>query len=164
MSKLTINWGEVKSIASGAKLFEGSFIDESGTETTATIWEKDKEGKVFPDFATLAPGHIIEGNLWQSPTTKKWTVYPPKPEAAKGGNRTAMMEKVMDKKAGQIENFQAKKESSIEKMACQRDAVLLVTAFYPELATVAIVMREESIARKIEHWREYLQNKLNQPF
>ncbi len=159
--KITSKWHEVKHLSSGAKLIEGDFILEDGTEIKATIWREDKDKKVFPNFDTLAPGQEFQAEPWKHPTKGTYTLYAPKLNSgASGGQRGANMTRVMNQKAENIKEAQERKETSIEKMACQRDSVLLVTTFYKDQ-----MLSDEEIAQKIEQWRNYLSNQLEKlPF
>lgn len=153
--KLTINWGEIKTINGGKRLFEGSFKGEDGKEFNATIWELDRDGKQFPGFTNLRPGVTFEGNPWNSPTNGKCSIYPPKPvsEGSRGGfgaSRGSSVAKAMDRKEKSIENFQETKEVSIKLAGAMRDAVLITTA-----RGIPDKNREE-IKDEILYWRNWL--------
>ncbi len=160
--KFTSNFHEVKTVARNKKLIEGEFISDELGSIKATIWREDKDGKVFPNFDSLAPGHEFEAEPWKHPTKGTYTLYPPKVASTgqTGGNKGAGIAKLMDKKAVAIEKSQDRKEESITKASCQRDAVLITTTFYADQ-----LFDDKQIAEKIEYWRKYLQNQLEKtPF
>lgn len=68
----------------------------------------------------------------------------------------------MDYKGSQIRASQKAKEDSIRMASAARDATLIVTTFYPELATNPD--KEKIIKAKWEEWRDYFHNQLDQPF
>lgn len=147
--KITINWGELKTTGAGKKLFDGSFIGEDGKEFDATIWETDKDNKVFPGFADLKPGHVFEGNPWKSPTTGKTSIYPPKPAPVRGTGGGANVAKAMERKEKSIEKFQDSKESSIKLAGAMRDAV--------QLAIAELEGKDKSaLAQRILNWRNWI--------
>lgn len=159
MAKYEIQTLNVKTIASLGKKVSEIEAKEVGTDKLVkfSMWED------FPNFATTTFGSLVEGDLVEKEKNgyKTFTIYPPK-QATTGttsGNKGAMASKMMDKKAENIAVAQDRKEESINKSACQRDAVLLTTTFYKDQ-----MMTDSEIAEKIEHWRKYLSTKLAEPF
>ena len=124
--RLSVKWIEVKTIPSGAKLLEGTFTGEDGKDFEATIWEKDKEGKYFPDFATLAAGQSFEVNPWTNPKTGKVSIYAPRPQNAPQGNfkpKTGVIAQAQNHKAELIAEAQDNKERGIKMSSTIRMAV-----------------------------------------
>ncbi len=156
--KYKINWLERKTLSTGKVKIDATLIDEAGvTIDKVTIWDS------FPDFANLAPERTVEGDI----TVKQNGQYTNKtlnaPKTSGGGfNKSAMTEKLMDKKQGNIEKSQDRKEESIIRASCQRDATLLTCAFIskmPEDMVSGDIMKETW-----EKWHAWLTNKAELPF
>lgn len=156
--KLKIDWAQKKEInvnGTPRKILEGTFIGDNDQRIEATIWREDRDGKIFPDFDALAPGHEFEANPWLNPKTGKYSLYAPKIEA-KGNfapNKGAMMTKVMETKKANISEAQDRKEQGIEISGSARDATLILTTFYADKD-----LTDEDIQSKWLEWRKWLLN------
>lgn len=125
-----------------------------GESVQASIWEKDKEGKDFPNFNQIADG-VIEGNPWKSPKNGKWTIYAPKPKQGFGGG---MGKQLMAEKAKTIEHAQERKEKAIassqernEVMYAKQSAALLIAHHpaYNELTDANLLYTFQNLTRAI---------------
>lgn len=86
--------------------------DLRGEQTeNVSVNRTNKKGEVFPDFDKIMTGHTIEAELWISGTNKAYLFAP---KAKTGGNRPNM-DRIMDKKAGNIAEAQTRKEQSISE-------------------------------------------------
>lgn len=72
------------------------------------------------------------------------------------------IEKAVEKKNKFITETQQNKENSIKTTAIQRDSVLIVTTFYPELANAED--KEKKIIEKLSEWKERFNEIYYQPF
>ena len=126
--------------------------DETGKEfKDGSINRKDKNGREFPDFDKITHEYVFEAEAWTSNTGKNY-FSPPKPQ--KTGNKTAVMEKMMDKKANQIAHAQDSKEHSIMVSSTMRDAVLIVTTI---IAGDPLITKDQGTIKKmIKDWRTWL--------
>lgn len=136
-------WVESKNdgwrIASLKEIIEGG-----KTFDDVSINKVDKKGREFPRFDEITPGSMVAGNMWQSPTNKKWTLYAPDeprpaatapaaaagtytpPARAGGGNRGVAA--AQERKSAGIEKAQDRKETGIMISAAFRDATIILTA------------------------------------
>lgn len=149
--KLNIVSGAIKTIGSGKRLFEGSFIGDDGNEFNATIWETDKDNKQFPGFNDLRVGSIIDGTTWTSPTTGKVSIYPPKVTTGRTGGGAAIT-KAMEVKNENIKDAQERKDIAIRLSGSMTSAVQLAIA---EVGTNSEPKRMEMA---ILRWRNWLLN------
>lgn len=126
-------------------------VNDGKQTVTARLSEKQKDGTLFPNFASISSGSVIEGNLWQS-AKGYWYIFPPKPETAKkGGFGGGNVSKLMDKKNESIEKHTDRKEEGIKISSTMRDAVLCAIAEYNKDKTDL-----SSLPELIEKWREFL--------
>lgn len=90
-----------------------------------------------------------------------WNLQDNKPKS--GGNfKTQQVEKMMDKKAGFIKEAAKEREDSIKMAGSARDATLIITTFYPELADNPD--KETIIKEKWTEWRKWLKESSDVPF
>lgn len=163
-----IQWLSKKTLSSGANLLEVTVLDVSGAEFTGTIWEKDKEGAIFPNFATLAPGHEFEANAWTNPTNNKISFYAPKPKAAtngaKGGGMTGV-KAAQERKGQMIEEAQDRKNDAIMLSGAMRDASLVVTAL---VTSGEYALPDAELKDRWREWRDFFldehRTKSSEPF
>ena len=159
--KINIQWLEKKHIDSLKKdVLDINGTDEQGNPVKFAVWQD------FPGFEGIMNGGVIEGNLWEKPGTGKFTLYPPKDPAtvksgASGGGFKAGMQKMVTEKNENIKAAQETKHEAIREAGAQRDAVLMVTTFYPEFNDATIASEKERLLKeKYLYWREFF---LNQP-
>jgi len=160
--KIKIDWLEKKHIDSLNKdVMEIDGTDEQNNKVKFSVWGD------FPGFNEIQNGGFIEGNLWEKPGTGKFTLYPPKPATTgqTGGNKGGLkagMQQMATEKREFIKEAQETKQEAIKESQAQRDAVLMVTTFYPELASDPLlsVEKEKLLKEKYLHWREFF---LTQP-
>lgn len=119
--QLTIDWLERKEW-NGKELLDVKLQDGK----KATIWKTQKDGSVFPGFDEIAPGHTIEGELWNKPGTDNWTIYPPKEQKRGGGS--SGMRAAQDRKSEYIKEAQERKEESIAFFNATNAAIEMVKA------------------------------------
>lgn len=149
-----IEWAESKS--ADWKLC--TVVNEQGvtlTEVSANRKEKNgTDNSVW--FDLLIPGATVEGNLWQSPSSGKWALYPPKPQAPARGS--GAITKAMEKKEASIERFQASKEDSIRMSSTARMATdMTVSRMQGKSASIEEYQLEWNMWRKyfLEQWDNY---------
>lgn len=150
--KINVTWVEQKELPSGSKLINGTFVDDKGTQFEATIWEKDKEGKVFPNFAQITAGQSIDGNPWKNPTNGKITIYPPKPEILTSGAPRGAGAQA--RKEASITKAQDRKEENIKYSSTMRDAVLIATTLWASYADHEPGSSE--MEESVKYWRQWL--------
>lgn len=154
MQDLKINWVKATQTSTGKDKLDVSVTKGDGTTLDATIWAG------FPNYASLAPGQTIQGKI----TSKDWkgklyySIQYDNPStgttAPHTGNKTAVMEKMMDKKAGQIASAQDSKEHSIRLSSTMRDAVLITTT---QISHDGILSKDPLVIKKmIKDWRNWL--------
>src|SRR3990167_9429810 len=155
MSKYIIEWGSQSQTKTGKTVFNATFKDEQGLQhEKVSIWSD------FPGFADIRPGTEVEGEIVKG-KTGYLSLYPPrKLEPPKFVQRERAMNEAMAKKETSISKFQANKEESIRLSSSARDATLIVTTFYPELATNE--SKEEIIKRVWNEWRNYFASSFDQ--
>lgn len=158
--KIKLSWVEKKHIDSLNKdVMECNGNDENGNAVKFSIWSD------FPGFEEINAASEIEGNLWEKPGTGKFTLYPPKaPTIAKSGSTggfKAGMQKMVEQKQEGIKAAQENKHEAIREAGAQRDAVLMVTTFYPDFTDDTIASEKERLLKeKYLYWKEFF---LNQP-
>lgn len=158
--KYITDWAEKKKINIGGvekQLIEGAFKDEGGITVEATIWRDGKDGSIFPNFDSIAPGTIIMANPWTNPKNGKVVLYPIK-EASTGsirrsGGMNPAISKLMDKKEESIGKFQESKEVSIKLAGAMRDAVLIVTTM---MQTDKVLGEAIDVKVEILKWRNWI--------
>ena len=87
---------------------------------------------------------------------KKWEKVSPKKDWK------SPIEKAQERKFSSIKQSQEQKENSIKAAGIQRDAVLIVTTFYPSLANDPD--KEAKIAEKLLEWKIKIKDIFDQPF
>lgn len=148
--KLRIEWIETK--APDWKV--AALTDEQGqTNQEVHLNRKSKSGEEFPNFDTLAAGQDIEGEPWKNSAGKSYLFPPKKDKPRPQGNRTAGMEKMMDKKAIQIGAAQDNKERGIMTSSTMRMAVDLTVA---QISGDPILSKDTAqIKKMIMDWRNW---------
>jgi hypothetical protein len=105
MTKITIDWSQIKTTQTGKEYKAVTFKDASGAEVTASVWSD------APFYQHIAPGAEVEAEVRKSPDGK-YTNLVMANTSSTGGTRgggafkSAQIEKAMDKKAGQIAQAQ----------------------------------------------------------
>jgi hypothetical protein len=120
--------------------------------TTVTIWGS------FPNFDALKDGDTVSGDMsvGEYQGNKQYTLNPIK-APVKGNVGIA---KAMEKKNENIKEAQERKNDAIKLAAIQRDAVLIVTNFYPEYNEVfknQLPEKAQAIQERIAEWKRYLE-------
>jgi hypothetical protein len=166
MEKYQIEWLELKEVDTARgrkKLAKVSLKKADGTiENNVTIWD------TFPGFADLGAGSEVTGTLetkessngyvnttLKAPSSRPTSYAKPQAKAVEIGV-------AMERKEKSIAKFQDSKELGMRISAAQRDAVLIATSFYPEIAN-AENDKEEKISGVIEYWRHYLYSRSDKP-
>lgn len=127
-----------------------SFFADNTNYDDVSVNRVNKKNETFPNFDGIKVGAEIDGNPWKS-STGKYYLFAMPPEGAKPPQRGAgAITKAMERKENGIEKSQDRKEEGIKVSSTMRDAVLIVTKFYPEDST------NEAIKNAIELWRKYL--------
>jgi asparagine N-glycosylation enzyme membrane subunit Stt3 len=143
MAKFTVDWAENKTAKTGKPYKALTIKGDDGKPINVNIFSD------WPDFANIAPGSQIEGTLEQN--GKYWNIR--SDQSKKRVYNKPDFSKVMERKEASISNFQKTKEESIQMAASARDATLIVTNFYPELADDP--NKEAKIKEKWTYWKEY---------
>lgn len=140
--------------------------DKNGNPMKITTFENDK--KVFVNSKWDAPVYesVIEGaefELYEDNGFNK-IKYDKPAQAPRQGNPG--IAKAMERKEAGIEKFQGNKEEGIKISSTARDATLILTAFYPELAQLQGEEKHDTIFHKWAELRNELLAKFDvkQPF
>lgn len=152
---------QVKNIPSlGKKVAEMEVKDIEGNTLKGSMWED------FPSFNTMTFGSQFEADLVYKEKNgyTTGTFYAPKGLTKRSFGGKADMTKIMDTKAQNIEKSQDRKEEAISKAGAQRDAVLIVTTFYKNLADSDLETVENQVKLRIAEWYKYFLNLGYQPF
>lgn len=162
-----IDWCEQKTTATGKIVLSCTLTDINGiTHQNVSIWSD------FPDFSNLAAGHSVTGNMRSkaSPNGKVYkTLYPTinanpiRPRSSVPAKPGIDGSALIRQKAESITASQDKKEVSIMISGTARDAVLIVTTMYPELANYNEIDKEAAIKEEIIKWRKWLMAQWDQP-
>lgn len=159
--KYKIDAIETKQSKTGSKYAKTTVTDEKGAQLVdVAIFGS------FPMFESLVQGMEIEAVMKEgAPFNGKPSLSLNPPETAKptrsGGN--AAITKAMDRKEEGIERTMDRKEEGIKMSNSQRDAVLLVTTFYPELAQLEGDIKKVEIAKAIKGWRKWFMASFGDP-
>jgi hypothetical protein len=143
-----------KTTTTGKEMARVDLMDVTNIVITGvTIWGD------FPSFHTLEEGHAVEGDIVTKGDFK--TLYPARTNTL-GAKRSGGVNiaKAMETKAANIAVAQENKNESIKLAAIQRDAILLVTTFYPEFNEVYendIPGKEQAIKDRIMFWKKHLE-------
>lgn len=163
-----IQWLERKTVSGDKNLLEVTVKDVSGNELSGTIWEKDKEGAIFPNFSSLAAGHFFEANAWTNPTNSKVSFYAPKPKAPQAGGRPSnapAIKAAQERKGQMIEEAQDRKNDAIMLSGAMRDASLVVTAL---VTAGEYALADAELKDKWREWRDFFldehRTKSSEPF
>lgn len=140
-----------------------TYITPEGIKTEgASVHRVNKKGETFPNFDGITPGVEIDAETWRS-EAGKWYLFPPKLEKPQGGAYKAsgggFSAKMIEKKQENIKQSMELKQENIQMAAAQRDAVLIVTTFYPNSD-----FSDAELRSKIEEWHAYfmlLQDKVD---
>lgn len=141
----TINWLERKTTSTGKNKIDATLDHAEGQEKGVTIWDS------FPDFANLAPGKSIKGDIVvkQNGNYTNKTLYAPKVEnIAKGhiGGLGGGIKAAQERKAVMIEQAQDRKNDSIAYFNSLNSAIAMISKVSPEFSDV----RDE-----IRKWRDF---------
>lgn len=119
-------------------------VEGGQTYSDVSINRVSKKGEVFPEFDTIAPGSVIAGNIWQSPTSQKWSLFPPDvpkaapkaPSSAPYRAGVAGIKVAQERKAEGIAVAQENKGKAILVAAAFRDSTLIVvnSPEYPNMS------------------------------
>jgi hypothetical protein len=143
----------------GLSVVECNATGVDGTNIEVTIWEKDKNGAMFPNFAALAEGSKVEANPYQNPSTGKWTLYPPRVVGTAAPKRSpAAITKAMEVKADNIKHAQENRAEGVKISATMRDAVAIVVSM-----NAKGTMNAFQIEQEITKWREWLWHQWDAP-
>lgn len=128
-------------------------VDEQGvSRTEVSVNRKEKNGTDNSAwFDSLVPGATVEGNLWQSPTSGKWALYPPKPQGAPGVQRGGGAIKAAEITKESVAHSQDRKEEGIKISSTFRDATLLTIEEARHTG-----LNEEGIKIAWTKWRKWL--------
>ncbi len=113
------------------------------------IWED------FTNFDAIVAGGSVEGDIVTNAKGYK-TLYPPKNNLGakpwgNKGNKSEDIKVAQERTQVMVKTAQDNKEESIKQAASMRDAVLIVTSMYKDLA-------EQDIKVKILMWRKWYLN------
>lgn len=130
--------------------------DEAGALTNdVSVNRVNKKGEVFPYFDGITLEADVEGELWTSATGKHYLFAP---KVAKTGFSGAKVERLMDKKADSIKEFQTTKENSILLAGTARDATLLTVEWARQASLKGFPMTTEEIQKKWLEFRKFLKD------
>lgn len=142
--KYHVEWCENKTGKSGKVYQVMTLKDESGAyfENVSSF----DDLKLAGDYE----GEIIQNGQYLNFKLKATNPYP-KP-AGRG------IAQAMERKEASITKFADRKEESIALMSSQRDAVMIVTSLYPELASYEEPHKTREIEAKYHQWRKFFLN------
>ena len=147
-------WAEAKTTAAG-KPFKTLSLESNGVQVSGvSIWSDNGQ------YANATPGGEITGMVTETPSKNGGKPFKNFKDALSqthplGGHKSGIKQ-AMAQKDQSITKFQAAKEDSIRTSSTMRDAVLLVTTFYPELATVALGERGDRVKETVTKVRKFL--------
>lgn len=160
MAKYTIEFLEQQTTNTGKIKANCLLKDEQGQDHDGvTLWAD------FPDFANLAPGREVEGNLTAKDYNGKtyFTLYPIKanPMGARPAwaGKGSGIAKAQETKREDIKAAQENKHEAIKMAGAMRDATLITLA---ELSGSPLVA--EDFKMRWTDWRKWLMDKANEPF
>lgn len=132
MMTYTVEWAENKN--DGWKVVSlKEIVDNGRTYEDVSINKVDKKGREFPNFAAIAPGAQVHGNMWQAPTGK-YTLFAPDPKPAAAARPTTTgsgprgMGAAQERKAVNIKEAQDYKGRGIQVASAMRDSTLITEA------------------------------------
>jgi hypothetical protein len=153
--KYILEWTENKVTSTGKRMMKVTLKDETGALTEdVAIWDG------FPNFVTLKPGEIVEGDLVikQNGQYENKSLYAPKvaPAGNFGGSmgRSGAIGKAQEIKAQNIEKAQDNKNLGIKVSSTMRDAVLITTTIINSNSTIPVSTGD--IKDMIKEWRRWL--------
>lgn len=137
---------EISKITDVGKVKKAEFVSGQKGVTFFSNW---------PGFADLKVGDKVVGDLARSDYNGKegWIMNQLKKPSTFRAKPNEIKAAVKEKNEG-IERAQIRKSENIQLSSSQRDAVLLVTSFYPEFANDPA--KEQNIKVKITAWRIWL--------
>lgn len=155
----TIDWMEKK----GEGWIVATLVEavENGlTHKDVSINKVDKKsGEVaFPTFDALAPGHQINGNIWENNAGKKY-LFPMREQKKSGGGgsafRAQQIEKSQERKAEFVHQAQENKNLAVKVASTMRDATALAVASVNVDAFETIEEREEALRDSFARFKRW---------
>lgn len=152
MSKYTIEFLEQVTTNTGKIKANCLLKDEQGQDHDAvTIWAD------FPDFANLAAGHTVEGNLTAKDYNGKtyFALYPIKPNPmgtrpAWAGKKEGAITKAMETKAQNIATAQENREQGVKIASTMNKAIDIALA---ESGTPIVA---SDFQERVNYWRKWI--------
>lgn len=149
---LTINWVKATQTKAGKDKLDVSVTKADKTTLDVTVWPD------FPNYANLAPGQTIQAKIiakdYNGKTYYSLAYDNPAMGVPRGGNKTAMMDKMMDKKAGQIHQAMDEKSLGIKISSSMNKAIDLTIA---QIGSDPIVLKDTNQMKKIiKEWRAWI--------
>src|SRR5260221_11350 len=138
---------EKTSIKTGSIYYVGIFKGEDGVNVEASSF----------DIKDIKVGDTIKGEIVKNGNFTNFKAT--KTNIGRSGGNNGAINKAMDKKNESIKGFQENKEISIKLSGAMRDAVLMVTTFYPEASEKSLIDKEVYLQGRIEKWRRYFLDK-----
>lgn len=131
--------------------------DKHGNPMKVTNFDNGKKVFVNSKYDDVIYDKVIEGSEWELVPDGDFTkIKYEKPKS--GGGSKAGMTAVMEKKSENVKEAQERKSESITLAAAQRDAVLVITNLYPELASYEEPHKTREIESKYHQWRKFFLN------
>ncbi len=131
-----------------------------GDESTSTEIERVS---IFDNLDKIKVGAEIEGSITENAAGYKNFRFP-REAGVKGqsGNKTAQMEKVMDRKREDISQAMDKKQDAIRMSGAMRDATLMVTTLIGAFPAEWEHFTADMIKTEWKAWRDYFINSWDQ--
>lgn len=132
----------------------------------ASVTLTDENGMEFPgvgvfdELDKFTIGATVEGEVSKN-DKGYWNFRAANTKSAGGGSRSGMIKQAQAEKAAYIREAQQTKEMGIKIAGAQRDATLIVTTFYEELASMTPNAREENIKALWKEWRDWFINEFD---
>lgn len=172
MMTYKIDWVENKKddwkVATLVEIVEGG-----QTFTDVSINKVDKKGRAFPHFDEITVGQTVHGNLWQSPTNQKYTLFAPdeprattatgptasapRPAGAmsaapyRGGGATGV-KAAQERKAEGIATAQENKTKGVMASAAMRDSTLIALELIKQGPPDSTFEDFQAVFKRVRGW------------
>lgn len=134
------------------------------TTAEVSISETNQKGDLqWPGFKGFVEGTTIEGNLWKSPSSSKYSIFPPKSSSGaytKRGVGSAAISAAQDTKRVDIAVAQDRKHDAIARAGAFRDSTLVTLASLRDQPFPT----DEAFKAEWTRWVKYFLGKADEPF
>lgn len=142
--------------------------DKTGNDMKVTTFDSGVKVYVNSKYDAIVYDQVVVGASFEVYKDNKdyWKIKydRPAPKAPSNYSKTAITEKMMDKKNTSIERFQNTKEEAIALAGSASDATAVTTALINLFSSKGRVMEESEIVTVWEKWRKYFYEQRTLPF